>query len=115
MSGAETGLELAPVGEQEQDEDITETEDADTELQTPGVPAPAAEAAEAAEVDTPATGNYSLQVTVWICKLYYLDTLSESNEELEVVEESINQSGKGYKAGVNKGAVMENLATMDNF
>ena len=50
-----------------------------------------------------------------ICKLYYLDTLSESNEELEVVEESINQSGKGYKAGVNKGAVMENLATMDNF
>lgn len=59
MSGAETGLELAPVGEQEQDEDITETEDADTELQTPGVPAPAAEAAEAAEVDTPATGYYS--------------------------------------------------------
>ena len=94
------------MGEQEQDEDITETEDADTELQTPGVPAPAA---EAAEVDTPATGNYSLQVTVWICKLFYLDTLSESNEELEVVEESF-KSGKGYK-----GAVMENLATMDNF
>ena len=71
MSGAETGLELAPVGEQEQDEDITETEDADTELQTPGVPAPAAEAAEAAEVDTPQTGNYVftiiiLQVTVLI-------------------------------------------------
>ena len=61
MSGAETGLELAPVGEQEQDEDITETEDADTELQTPGVPAPAAEVAEAAEAaeDTPATGYYS--------------------------------------------------------
>ena len=55
MSGAETGLELAPVGEQEQDEDITETEDADTELQTPGVPAPAA---EAAEVDPPQTGYY---------------------------------------------------------
>ena len=51
-----------------------------------------------------------------ICKLYYLDTLSESNEleELEVVEESF-KSGKGYKAGVNKGAVMENLATIDNF
>ena len=67
MSGAETGLELAPVGEQEQDEDITETEDADSELQTPGVPAPAAEAAEAAEateVDTPATGNgYNQQFT----------------------------------------------------
>ena len=43
------------MGEQEQDEDITETEDADTELQTPGVPAQAAETAEAAEVDTPAT------------------------------------------------------------
>ena len=57
MSGADTGLELAPVGEQ--DEDITETEDADTELQTPGVPAPPAEAAEAAEVDTPQTGYYS--------------------------------------------------------
>ena len=42
--------------------------------------------------------------------MYYLDTLSESNdEELEVVEESI-KSGKGYKAVVNKGAVMENLA-----
>ena len=56
MSGADTGLELAPVGEQEQDEDITETEDADTELQTPRVPAPAA---ETAEVDTPQTGYYS--------------------------------------------------------
>ena len=112
------------MGEHEQDEDITETEDADTELQTPGVPAPAAEAAEAAEVDTPQTGYYMLyslftiiilQVTVWICKLYYLDTLSESNEELEAVEESINQSGKGYNAGVTKGEVMENLASMDNF
>ena len=67
MSGAETGLELAPVGEQEQDEDITETEDADTELQTPGVPAPAAEAAEAAEVDTPAAGNgYNQQFTGYV-------------------------------------------------
>ena len=46
------------MGEQEQEEDITETEDADTELQTPGVPAPAAEAAETAEVDTPQTGYY---------------------------------------------------------
>ena len=48
------------MGEQEQDEDITETEeDADTELQTPGVPATAAQAAGAAEVDTPQTGYYS--------------------------------------------------------
>ena len=44
------------MGEQEQDEDITETEDADSELQTPGVPA---QAAEAAEVDTPQTGYCS--------------------------------------------------------
>ena len=47
------------MGQQEQEEDITETEEADTELQTPGVAAPAAEAAEAAEVDTPQTGYYS--------------------------------------------------------
>ena len=47
------------MGEQEQDEDITETEEADTELQTPGLPAQAAEAAEAAEVATPQTGYYS--------------------------------------------------------
>ena len=52
------------MGEQEQDEDITETEEADTELQTPGVPAPAVPAAETAEVDTPATGNgYNQQFT----------------------------------------------------
>ena len=64
MSGAETGLELAPVGEQEQDEDITETEEADSELQTPGVPAPAA---EPAEVDTPATGTgYNQQCTGYV-------------------------------------------------
>ena len=76
MSGADTGLELAPVGEQEQDEDITETEDADTELQTPGVPAPAA---EAAEVDTPATGTgYNLKFTGWI-RNYFQSMKRRSN------------------------------------
>ena len=55
------------MGQQEQEEDITETEDADTELQTPGVAAPAAEAAEAAEVDSPATGNgYNHQFTGYV-------------------------------------------------
>ena len=96
MSGAETGLELAPVGEQEQDEDITETEDADTEVQTPGVPAQAAETAEtaeAAEVDTPAKGYcsqslYFIGHSIDLQIVLSIDTLSESNEKLEVVEES---------------------------
>ena len=83
------------MGEQEQDEDITETEDADTDLQTPGVAAPAAEAAEAAEVDSPATGNgYNHQFTGWI--RYYFQSMKKRRSNMWK-RDQVFQMGKKLK------------------